>query len=62
MGFGKPKIPASAPLQEIAPAPVASATATNITDEQKRKKKARNQLFYLRTLSSAGLGSAGLGA
>ena len=58
----KPKMPATAPMQEIAPAPVATATATNITDEQKRKKKARNQLFYLRTLSSAGLGSAGLGA
>lgn len=55
-------MPATAPMQEIAPAPVATATATNITDEQKRKKKARNQLFYLRTLSSAGLGSAGLGA
>jgi hypothetical protein len=62
MAFGgKPKLPAPAPMQEIAPAPVATATATNITDEVKRKKKARNNLFYLRTQSEAGLGKAGLG-
>jgi hypothetical protein len=62
MGPKIPKMPAAAPPAEIAPAPVASATATDINPQTRKKKSLNRTLYYLRTANDAGLGSSALGA
>lgn len=56
-----PKLPAQAPPAEIAPPPVASATAVDINPQVKKKKSLNKTLYYLRTANAAGLGPSALG-
>ena len=56
-----PKLPKIADPKEIAPAPVASATALDINPQVRRKKSLNKTLYYLRTSNDAGLGPSALG-